>query len=198
MLPLALHISLGLLCWAFAPQVLYLVCSGSEANDLALRVALAAGSLAQAETCTSSPTAQPPSIAHTSHDTHGPKARASSIIESVAGTAPLAHTAHMAHAASTSSHRSSALHSLPRTHVVVLGAAYHGHTASVLQLSPYKFWGKGGAGRAQHVHVMPCPDPYRYALVFPGAVGTWFGLVWWCSRKLVMVTLCIEMGVCSL
>lgn len=27
--------------------------------------------------------------------------------------------------------------------------------------SPYKFWGRGGAGREAWVHVLPAPDPYR-------------------------------------
>ncbi|KXZ47610.1 hypothetical protein GPECTOR_34g769 [Gonium pectorale] len=74
-------------------SVLYLVCSGSEANDLALRL--------------------------------------------VAASRPGA------------------------THVAVMGGAYHGHTAALIPLSPYKFWGRGGEGRAPHVHVVPCPDPYR-------------------------------------
>ncbi|KAJ9533261.1 hypothetical protein QJQ45_018384 [Haematococcus lacustris] len=33
--------------------------------------------------------------------------------------------------------------------------------SALIQLSPYKFWGKGGGGKASHVHVIPCPDPYR-------------------------------------
>uniref|UniRef100_A0A1D1ZS12 Ethanolamine-phosphate phospho-lyase n=1 Tax=Auxenochlorella protothecoides TaxID=3075 RepID=A0A1D1ZS12_AUXPR len=52
----------------------------------------------------------------------------------------------------------------PRTaplHVAVLDHAYHGHTNAAMELSPYKFYGPGGAGRAQHVHVLPCPDTYR-------------------------------------
>ncbi|GLC36267.1 hypothetical protein PLESTB_000604100 [Pleodorina starrii] len=75
-------------------DVLYLVCSGSEANDLALRIIAAA---------------------------RGPAA----------------------------------------THIAVMGGAYHGHTSALIALSPYKFWGSGGAGRQPHVHVVPCPDPYR-------------------------------------
>eukprot|EP00798_Chlamydomonas_sp_ICE-L_P011143 gene11143-18762_t len=47
------------------------------------------------------------------------------------------------------------------THVAVMAGAYHGHTASLIPLSPYKFWGHGGEGKAPHVHVIPCPDPYR-------------------------------------
>ncbi|EFJ46733.1 hypothetical protein VOLCADRAFT_92827 [Volvox carteri f. nagariensis] len=47
------------------------------------------------------------------------------------------------------------------THVAVMGGAYHGHTSALIQLSPYKFWGTGGGGRQPHVHVVPCPDPYR-------------------------------------
>ncbi|KAG2451934.1 hypothetical protein HYH02_003708 [Chlamydomonas schloesseri] len=74
-------------------EVLYLVCSGSEANDLALRVIGAAR----------------PGAAH----------------------------------------------------IAVMGGAYHGHLTSLIPLSPYKFWGRGGGGKPPHVHVVPCPDPYR-------------------------------------
>ncbi|GLI69486.1 hypothetical protein VaNZ11_014119 [Volvox africanus] len=74
-------------------EVLYLVCSGSEANDLALRI--------------------------------------------IAAARPGA------------------------THIAVMGGAYHGHTSALIQISPYKFWGQGGTGRQPHVHVVPCPDPYR-------------------------------------
>lgn len=46
-------------------------------------------------------------------------------------------------------------------HVAVVDHAYHGHTASCIDLSPYKFSGPGGSGQQPHVHVIPCPDPYR-------------------------------------
>lgn len=45
-------------------------------------------------------------------------------------------------------------------HVVTVSRAYHGHTASVIKISPYKFAGKGGSGQSRHVQVVPCPDPY--------------------------------------
>jgi len=45
--------------------------------------------------------------------------------------------------------------------VVVLGGAYHGNTQSVVDASPYKFDGPGGAGRPPHVAVAPMPDDYR-------------------------------------
>lgn len=47
--------------------------------------------------------------------------------------------------------------------VVVVDHAYHGHSPSMVELSPYKFDGKGGAGRAEHVQVVPMPDGYRGA-----------------------------------
>jgi 4-aminobutyrate aminotransferase-like enzyme/Ser/Thr protein kinase RdoA (MazF antagonist) len=50
-----------------------------------------------------------------------------------------------------------------RHDVIVLDAAYHGNTSSLVELSPYKFARPGGAGRADHVHVAPLPDPYRGA-----------------------------------
>lgn len=75
-------------------KVLYLVNSGSEANDLALQIAMAARPLA--------------------------------------------------------------------THIACMGGAYHGHVTSMMQASPYKFWGpRGAGGPPQHVHVLPLPDVYR-------------------------------------
>ena len=44
---------------------------------------------------------------------------------------------------------------------VVLEAAYHGNTSSLVDLSPYKFDGPGGAGIKPHVKVAAMPDPYR-------------------------------------
>lgn len=48
------------------------------------------------------------------------------------------------------------------TDVIVLDNAYHGHTSTLVDISPYKFMGKGGAGSAKPwVHVAPMPDGYR-------------------------------------
>jgi len=48
-----------------------------------------------------------------------------------------------------------------RRGVVVIDGAYHGNTSSLIDLSPYKFDGPGGAGRPRNVHVATMPDPYR-------------------------------------
>src|SRR5262245_25612832 len=45
--------------------------------------------------------------------------------------------------------------------VIVIDSAYHGNTTALIELSPYKFDGPGGAGRPAHVQVVPLPDPYR-------------------------------------
>src|SRR6185503_551081 len=45
--------------------------------------------------------------------------------------------------------------------VVVLDAAYHGNTTSLIDLSPYKHAGPGGSGPPPWVHVAPLPDVYR-------------------------------------
>ena len=45
--------------------------------------------------------------------------------------------------------------------VIVLEHAYHGHTSTLIDISPYKFNGPGGAGRKPWVHVAPLPDDYR-------------------------------------
>jgi 4-aminobutyrate aminotransferase-like enzyme/Ser/Thr protein kinase RdoA (MazF antagonist)/murein DD-endopeptidase MepM/ murein hydrolase activator NlpD len=48
-----------------------------------------------------------------------------------------------------------------RRDMVVLDAAYHGHTTGLIDISPYKFAGPGGAGAPDWVHVAPIPDDYR-------------------------------------
>jgi 4-aminobutyrate aminotransferase-like enzyme/Ser/Thr protein kinase RdoA (MazF antagonist) len=45
--------------------------------------------------------------------------------------------------------------------VVVLEHAYHGHTNTLIDISPYKFDGPGGQGRKPWVHVAPIADDYR-------------------------------------
>jgi 4-aminobutyrate aminotransferase-like enzyme/Ser/Thr protein kinase RdoA (MazF antagonist) len=48
-----------------------------------------------------------------------------------------------------------------RRDVIVLDAAYHGNTTTLVDISPYKFNGPGGEGAAPWVHVLPLPDTYR-------------------------------------
>ena len=55
---------------------------------------------------------------------------------------------------------------LARTHtnredMIVLEHAYHGHTSTLIDLSPYKFNGPGGHGQKPWVHVAPIADDYR-------------------------------------
>ena len=45
--------------------------------------------------------------------------------------------------------------------IVVLEHAYHGHTNTLINVSPYKFDGPGGSGRKPWVHVAPIADDYR-------------------------------------
>ncbi len=49
-----------------------------------------------------------------------------------------------------------------REDVLVVDNAYHGHTQTMVQISPYKFKGKGGKGKPEPwVHVVPVADGYR-------------------------------------
>ena len=48
-----------------------------------------------------------------------------------------------------------------RKGMIALKHGYHGHTQSVVEISPYKFLGKGGAGTPAHVGVAELPDPFR-------------------------------------
>jgi 4-aminobutyrate aminotransferase-like enzyme/Ser/Thr protein kinase RdoA (MazF antagonist) len=55
---------------------------------------------------------------------------------------------------------------LARTHtqrkdLIVVDAAYHGNTTSLIEISPYKFDGPGGTGASPYVHKVPMPDVYR-------------------------------------
>jgi 4-aminobutyrate aminotransferase-like enzyme len=45
--------------------------------------------------------------------------------------------------------------------MIVLEAAYHGNTTSLIDISPYKHGGPGGSGAPEWVHVAPIPDSYR-------------------------------------
>ena len=45
--------------------------------------------------------------------------------------------------------------------MVVSQVGYHGNTNACIDISSYKFDGKGGTGRPPHVHVIPMPDLYR-------------------------------------
>lgn len=44
---------------------------------------------------------------------------------------------------------------------ITLDHAYHGHTAAVIDISPYKFNAHGGEGKKPWIHVAPNPDVYR-------------------------------------
>jgi 4-aminobutyrate aminotransferase-like enzyme len=49
-----------------------------------------------------------------------------------------------------------------RQDFAVLDGAYHGHTSKLINISPYKFMGKGGSGKPEPwVHICPMPDGYR-------------------------------------
>ncbi len=45
--------------------------------------------------------------------------------------------------------------------VLVMDNAYHGHTNTLIDLSPYKFKNKGGEGKKKNVHVLRMPDEIR-------------------------------------
>ena len=51
-----------------------------------------------------------------------------------------------------------------RSDMLVVDGAYHGHTAAMIDISPYKFMGRGGKGHPEPwVHVVPVADGYRGA-----------------------------------
>jgi 4-aminobutyrate aminotransferase-like enzyme len=50
-----------------------------------------------------------------------------------------------------------------RADVATVDMAYHGNTQRLVEVSPYKFNGPGGAGRRADIQVVPLPDRYRGA-----------------------------------
>jgi 4-aminobutyrate aminotransferase-like enzyme len=49
---------------------------------------------------------------------------------------------------------------------LVMDHGYYGNTSTLINLSPYKFNGKGGNGKPDHVHVLPQPDSLRHRDAF--------------------------------
>ncbi len=45
--------------------------------------------------------------------------------------------------------------------IIVVDHAYHGHSPSLVEISPYKCEGLGGEGLADHARKVSLPDPYR-------------------------------------
>jgi 4-aminobutyrate aminotransferase-like enzyme/Ser/Thr protein kinase RdoA (MazF antagonist) len=57
--------------------------------------------------------------------------------------------------------------------LIVMDSAYHGHTTTLIDISPYKHAGPGGQGAPDWVHTSPIPDVYRTRDV-QGDPGAWF------------------------
>jgi 4-aminobutyrate aminotransferase-like enzyme/Ser/Thr protein kinase RdoA (MazF antagonist) len=55
--------------------------------------------------------------------------------------------------------------------LVVMDGAYHGHTTTLVDISPYKHARPGGAGAPNWVHASPIPDVYRGAHTDRGRAG---------------------------
>ena len=45
--------------------------------------------------------------------------------------------------------------------IIVSEGGYHGNTNSTVEISNYKYVGKGGMGESKHVHSIPIPDSFR-------------------------------------
>ncbi len=45
--------------------------------------------------------------------------------------------------------------------IIALEVGYHGNTGRCIDISSYKFDGKGGTGKPAHTHIVPLPDSFR-------------------------------------
>jgi 4-aminobutyrate aminotransferase-like enzyme len=57
--------------------------------------------------------------------------------------------------------------------LIVMESAYHGHTTTLIDISPYKHNGPGGSGAPDWVHTSPIPDVFRTRGI-TGDAGAWF------------------------
>ena len=55
--------------------------------------------------------------------------------------------------------------------VIAVEVGYHGNTGACIDVSSYKFDGKGGSGAPAHTHIVPIPDTYRGRHREPGQAG---------------------------
>jgi len=62
------------------------------------------------------------------------------------------------------------------TNSIVVERAYHGCTNITVDLSPYKFLGRGGEGKPDWVEVIQCPDTYRGIYQDEDTAGTQYAL----------------------
>ncbi len=58
--------------------------------------------------------------------------------------------------------------------LIVMESAYHGHTTTLIDISPYKHDGPGGQGPPDWVHTSPIPDVYRMRGNAEAPAGQWF------------------------
>ena len=49
----------------------------------------------------------------------------------------------------------------PNAYYCLVNRAYHGHTAALIDISPYKYTKLGPKGKKDHIHVAPTPDLFR-------------------------------------
>ena len=59
--------------------------------------------------------------------------------------------------------------------MLVVEVGYHGNTGACIEISSYKFDGKGGDGAPEHIHVMPMPDNFRGKYRGAGTGGKYAG-----------------------
>ncbi|MEL7427563.1 MAG: aminotransferase class III-fold pyridoxal phosphate-dependent enzyme [Bacteroidota bacterium] len=55
--------------------------------------------------------------------------------------------------------------------IIALEVGYHGNTGACIDVSSYKFDGKGGSGAPPHTHIVPMPNLYRGQFRDPATAG---------------------------
>lgn len=59
--------------------------------------------------------------------------------------------------------------------MIAVDVGYHGNTIACIDVSSYKFDGKGGGGAPQHTHIVPSPDTFRGIYRIPNEAGKLYG-----------------------
>jgi 4-aminobutyrate aminotransferase-like enzyme/Ser/Thr protein kinase RdoA (MazF antagonist) len=68
--------------------------------------------------------------------------------------------------------------------IIVLESAYHGHSTTLIDISPYKHDGPGGRGAPDWVHTAPVADVYRGAYKSDDAGAKYANHVWEITERL--------------
>ena len=77
-----------------------------------------------------------------------------------------------------------ARNSVRNKNTIVIDGAYHGHTISLIEISPYKYKGLGGFNPPSYVHEIPTPNLFRGVYKDQSSIEKYLEVFSNCAKKL--------------